>query len=63
MFQPGFTTTDSLEVAFDSAQVPQLAEKEGESSSAPVAAGTVGKLVTKSGGLCTVKSLKGATVR
>ncbi|EEQ91053.1 hypothetical protein RJZ56_005135 [Blastomyces dermatitidis] len=62
-FQPGFTTTDSLEVAFDSAQVPQLAEKEGEASSAPAAAGTVAKLVTKSGGLCTVKSLKGATVR
>ncbi|PGH06986.1 aminoacyl tRNA synthase complex-interacting multifunctional protein 1 [Blastomyces parvus] len=62
-FQPGFTTTDLLEVAFDSTQVPQLAEKEGEASSAPAAAGTVGKLVTKSGGLCTVKSLKGATVR
>ncbi|KKZ60469.1 hypothetical protein EMCG_00756 [[Emmonsia] crescens] len=61
-FQPGFTTTESLEVAFDSAQVPQLAEKEGEASSAPAAA-AVGKLVTKSGGLCMVKSLKGATVR
>ncbi|OJD19478.1 hypothetical protein AJ78_00546 [Emergomyces pasteurianus Ep9510] len=62
-FQPGFTTTESLEVAFDSTQVPQLAEKEGEASSAPAATQAVGKLVTKSGGLCTVKSLKGATVR
>ncbi|EEH06780.1 acyl-RNA-complex subunit [Histoplasma capsulatum G186AR] len=62
-FQPGFTTTDALEVAFDSSQVPQLAEKEGEASSTPVTVATIGKLVTKSGGLCTVKSLKGATVR
>ncbi|KAK8219344.1 G4 quadruplex nucleic acid binding protein [Zalaria obscura] len=50
--QPGFTTTDSLEVAFDSSAVAQLAE-----SGKPV-----GKLQTKAG-LCTVKSLKGATVR
>ncbi|OAX77729.1 hypothetical protein ACJ72_07968, partial [Emergomyces africanus] len=61
-FQPGFTTTESLEVAFDSTQVPQLAETEGEASSSAPAA-PVGKLVTRSGGLCTVKSLKGATVR
>ncbi|QSS53762.1 acyl-RNA-complex subunit [Histoplasma capsulatum var. duboisii H88] len=62
-FQPGFTTTEALEVAFDSSQVPQLAEKEGEASSTPATVATIGKLVTKSGGLCTVKSLKGATVR
>ncbi|EEH18395.1 hypothetical protein PABG_00958 [Paracoccidioides brasiliensis Pb03] len=61
-FQPGFTTTESLVVAFDRTQVPQLAEKEGEVSATP-ATPAVGKLVTKSGGVCTVKSLKGATVR
>lgn len=51
MFQPGFTTTNNLEVAFDAASVKELG-KDG-----------LGKLKTKSGGLCTVKSLKGATVR
>ncbi|KAI8242132.1 tRNA-aminoacylation cofactor ARC1 [Colletotrichum sp. SAR 10_99] len=51
MFQPGFTTTDNLEVAFDAAVVKELG-KEG-----------VGRLVTESGGVCTVPSLKGATVR
>lgn len=51
MFQPGFTTTDNLEVAFDAASVKETG-KEG-----------VGRLVTASGGVCTVKSLKGATVR
>lgn len=50
-FQPGFTTTDNLEVAFDAGAVKETG-KEG-----------VGKLVTQSGGTCTVKSLKGATVR
>uniref|UniRef100_A0A8H7N3R7 tRNA-binding domain-containing protein n=1 Tax=Bionectria ochroleuca TaxID=29856 RepID=A0A8H7N3R7_BIOOC len=50
-FQPGFTTTDSLEVAFDAKAVEQLGKSD------------VGKLVTESGGVCTVKSLKGATVR
>jgi aminoacyl tRNA synthase complex-interacting multifunctional protein 1 len=50
-FQPGFTTTDNLEVAFDAGAVKETG-KEG-----------LGKLVTKSGGVCTVKSLKGATVR
>ncbi|KAH8681538.1 multisynthetase complex auxiliary component p43 [Xylariales sp. PMI_506] len=50
-FQPGFTTTENLEVAFDAAVVKETG-KEG-----------VGRLVTKSGGVCTVKSLKGATVR
>ncbi|KJZ77811.1 hypothetical protein HIM_02988 [Hirsutella minnesotensis 3608] len=51
MFQPGFTTTGGLEVAFDASAVQQLG-KEG-----------VGKLVTASGGVCTVKSLQGAVVR
>ncbi|CAK7230747.1 G4 quadruplex nucleic acid binding protein [Sporothrix eucalyptigena] len=51
MFQPGFTTTDDLEVGFDAGVVKELG-KEG-----------LGKLVTESGGVCTVKSLKGATVR
>ncbi|PHH62402.1 hypothetical protein CDD81_7198 [Ophiocordyceps australis] len=50
-FQPGFTTTDDLAVAFDAAAVEQLGTTN------------VGKLVTESGGLCTVKSLKGAVVR
>ncbi|KAL7934272.1 nucleic acid-binding protein [Trichoderma chlorosporum] len=50
-FQPGFTTTDNLEAAFDASAVEVLG-KTG-----------VGKLVTESGGVCTVKSLKGATVR
>lgn len=49
--QPGFTTTDGLEVAFDAAVVEALG-KTG-----------VGKLVTESGGVCTVKTLTGATVR
>lgn len=51
-FQPGFTTTDALEVGFDAGAVKELEGKEG-----------LGKLVTESGGVCTVKSLKGATVR
>ncbi|KAL1902480.1 G4 quadruplex nucleic acid binding protein [Sporothrix stenoceras] len=51
LFQPGFTTTDDLEVGFDAGVVKELG-KEG-----------LGKLVTESGGVCTVKSLKGATVR
>ncbi|KAK3389225.1 hypothetical protein B0H63DRAFT_95893 [Podospora didyma] len=51
-FQPGFTTTDSLEVAFDAAAVKELEGKTG-----------LGKLVTASGGVCTVKSLSGAQVR
>lgn len=51
-FQPGFTTTESLEVVFDAGVVKELEGKDG-----------LGKLVTGSGGLCTVKSLKNATVR
>jgi aminoacyl tRNA synthase complex-interacting multifunctional protein 1 len=57
-FQPGFTTTDSLEVAFESAQIPVL-----QGAEATAAAPAVGKLVTQAGGVCTVKSLKGAAVR
>ncbi|KFH45272.1 GU4 nucleic-binding protein-like protein [Hapsidospora chrysogenum ATCC 11550] len=49
--QPGFTTTNSLEVAFDASAVEQLGKTD------------VGKLVTESGGVCTVNSLKGAVVR
>lgn len=51
-FQPGFTTTDKLEVAFDAGVVKELEGKDG-----------LGKLVTASGGVCTVKSLSGAQVR
>ncbi|CAK7270770.1 G4 quadruplex nucleic acid binding protein [Sporothrix epigloea] len=51
MFQPGFTTTENLEVGFDAGVVKDLG-KEG-----------LGKLVAETGGICTVKSLKGATVR
>ncbi|EFX05578.1 cofactor for methionyl-and glutamyl-trna [Grosmannia clavigera kw1407] len=50
-FQPGFTTTDDLEVGFDAAAVKDLATTG------------LGKLVTAAGHVCTVKSLKGATVR
>ena len=53
-FQPGFTTTDSLEVAFDSSAVPAVQGQEGKPA--------LGKLMTQ-GGLCTVKSLKNGTVR
>ena len=51
--QPGFTTTEDLEVGFDVAAVPELTE-QGKSGLA--------KLRTKEG-LCMVKTLKGATVR
>jgi aminoacyl tRNA synthase complex-interacting multifunctional protein 1 len=51
--QPGFTTTAELEVGFDPAEIPQLKEA-GKSG--------VAKLKTKQG-LCTVKTLQGATVR
>ncbi|KAI0406206.1 hypothetical protein F4802DRAFT_121394 [Xylaria palmicola] len=50
-FQPGFTTTDDLEVAFDGRAVETAGKAE------------VGKLTTASGGVCTVQTLKGATVR
>lgn len=51
-FQPGFTTTDNLEVAFDAGVVKELEGKTG-----------LGKLVVQSGGVCTVPSLKDAQVR
>ncbi len=51
MFQPGFTTTPELEVAFDAGVVKELGT-EG-----------LGKLVAETGGVCTVPSLAGATVR
>ncbi|KAI4192968.1 MAG: hypothetical protein LQ346_004046 [Caloplaca aetnensis] len=54
--QPGFTTTAGLEVGFDVGAVPQL--QAGEEARKPV-----GKLVTASGGTCTVKSLGNAVVR
>lgn len=54
--QPGFTTTEGLEVGFDIVGVPQL--QDGENVGKPT-----GKLVTRSGGTCTVKSLKNAVVR
>ncbi|KAL8801622.1 MAG: hypothetical protein Q9223_006923 [Gallowayella weberi] len=54
--QPGFTTTPGLEVGFDAGEVPQL--QEGEGTAKPT-----GKLVTSSGGTCTVKSLSNAVVR
>ncbi|EAW14453.1 putative cofactor for methionyl- and glutamyl-tRNA synthetases [Aspergillus clavatus NRRL 1] len=54
-FQPGFTTTDDLEVAFEASAVPAVQGQEGKPA--------LGKLVALTGGVCTVKSLKGATVR
>lgn len=57
MIQPGFTTTDGLEVGFDAAAVKELS-KEGEAPKVGV-----GKLVTESGGVCKVKTLSGAVVR
>ena len=51
-FQPGFTTTDALEVAFDAGVVDALEGKTG-----------LGKLVTASGGVCKVSTLTGAQVR
>lgn len=55
--QPGFTTTGELEVGFDVAGVEALKGVEGEKGEG------VKRLVTKGGGVCTVKSLKGAVVR
>lgn len=50
--QPGFTTTEALEVGFDAKAVEPLKTEEAG----------VGKLRTK-GGVCLVKTLKGAVVR
>ncbi|KAJ5894081.1 hypothetical protein N7495_005772 [Penicillium taxi] len=54
-FQPGFTTNENLEVVFDSSAVPLVKDQEGKPAT--------GKLVIASGAVCTVKSLKDATVR
>lgn len=52
--QPGFTTTEGLEVGFDPGAVEGLKETAGAKG--------LGKLRTK-GGYCLVESLKGAVVR
>ncbi|KAK6499815.1 G4 quadruplex nucleic acid binding protein [Arthrobotrys musiformis] len=53
--QPGFTTTEGLEVGFDVAATAGAV--------APAGGEGVKKLVAASGGVCTVKTLVGATVR
>lgn len=55
--QPGFTTTENLEVAFDVKDVGALFEKDENKSKG------VGRLVTEDGSVCLVPSLKGAVVR
>ncbi|KAK1775956.1 hypothetical protein QBC45DRAFT_488536 [Copromyces sp. CBS 386.78] len=54
-FQPGFTTTGALEVAFDVDACKDVKDLEGKSG--------IAKLVTESGGVCTVPTLAGAQVR
>lgn len=54
--QPGFTTTDGLEVGFDVSAVPQLAGEGADKKTG------VAKLRTKEG-LCSIPTLKGALVR
>lgn len=54
--QPGFTTTDSLGVGFDVEAVPQLSGEGAEKKTGVAALKTAA-------GLCSVKTLKGATVR
>jgi aminoacyl tRNA synthase complex-interacting multifunctional protein 1 len=56
MIQPGFTTTDGLEVGFDVGAVPQLSGEGAEKKTG------VAKLRTKEG-LCSIPTLKGAVVR
>ena len=55
--QPGFTTTEELEVGFEANGVEALKGTDGDKKKG------VRALITKSGGKCTVKSLKGAAVR
>jgi len=55
--QPGFKTTTELQVVFDAGMVKELS-KEGEEPKTGC-----GKLVTQSGGICTVKSLVDGIVR
>lgn len=57
MIQPGFTTTPELGVAFDAGMVKELS-KEGEEKKTGL-----GRLVTESGGACTVKTLTNGIVR
>ena len=54
--QPGFTTTEGLEVGFDVGAVPQLAGEGAEKKTG------VAKLRTAAG-LCNIPTLKGAIVR
>lgn len=54
--QPGFTTLDTLEVGFNVEDVPQLSGEGPEKRTG------IAKLKTAAG-LCTVTTLKGATVR
>ena len=68
--QPGFTTTTDLEVGFEMGRVGALSGKEEGGSGKGEGEGegegqrpALGKLVAQSGGICTVKSLKGAVVR
>jgi aminoacyl tRNA synthase complex-interacting multifunctional protein 1 len=56
MIQPGFTTTDGLEVGFDVGAVPQLSGEGADKKTG------VAKLRTKEG-LCSVPTLKDAVVR
>lgn len=55
--QPGLTTTEGLEVGFGVSGVEALKDTDGDKGKG------VKALMTKSGGRCTVKSLKGAVVR
>ena len=55
--QPGFTTTEELGVGFEADGVEALKDTDGDKGKG------VRVLMTKSGGRCTVKSLKGAVVR
>jgi aminoacyl tRNA synthase complex-interacting multifunctional protein 1 len=54
--QPGFTTTDALEVGFNVEEVPQLSGEGADKKTG------VAKLKTAAG-LCSVTTLKGAVVR
>ncbi|KAF2708889.1 nucleic acid-binding protein [Pleomassaria siparia CBS 279.74] len=54
--QPGFTTTDALQVGFDVEAVPQLS---GEGSDKKTGVG----MLKTAAGFCTVSTLKGAIVR
>jgi aminoacyl tRNA synthase complex-interacting multifunctional protein 1 len=56
MIQPGFTTTESLEVGFDVEAVPQLSGEGADKKTG------VAKLRT-SVGLCSIPTLKGGVVR